>query len=137
MLLLLVLLLDGFYWYQRSHLITCIRTVPKIQSQGFNRAFAGKNAVVYGKGVYFARDSRYSCCTAYSQPDSAGVQRMFACRVAAGDWCFGNNGQLTPDVKQGNDLFDCTVDNINDPSIVVVYHDAQAYPEYMIHFTQN
>jgi hypothetical protein len=54
---------------------------------------------------------------------------MFACRVAAGDWCFGNNGQLTPDVKQGNDLFDCTVDNINDPSIVVVYHDAQAYPE--------
>jgi len=63
------------------------------------------------------------------------VQRMFACRVAAGDWCFGNNGQLTPDVKPathnktGNDLFDCMVDNVNDPSIVVVYHDAQAYPE--------
>ena len=54
---------------------------------------------------------------------------MFACRVAAGDWCYGRNGQLTPDVKSGNDLFDCTVDNINDPSIVVVYHDAQAYPE--------
>ena len=68
MLLLLVLLLDGFYWYQRSHLITCIRTVPKIQSQGFNRAFAGKNAVVYGKGVYFARDSRYSANTTYSRP---------------------------------------------------------------------
>lgn len=31
-----------------------------------------------------------------SHRDSAGVQRMFACRVAAGDWCFGNNGQLTP-----------------------------------------
>ena len=67
--------------------------------------------------------------------DSAVVQRMFACRVAAGDWCFGNNGQLTPDVKPathnktGNDLFDCMVDNVNDPSIVVVYHDAQAYPE--------
>lgn len=29
--------------------------VPKIVSRGFNRAFAGANATLYGKGVYFAR----------------------------------------------------------------------------------
>lgn len=32
--------------------------IPKIEKQGFNRSFAGKNAVAYGKGVYFARDAR-------------------------------------------------------------------------------
>ena len=29
--------------------------LPKIIKQGFNRAFAGRNAVAFGKGVYFAR----------------------------------------------------------------------------------
>ena len=105
--------------------------VPKIVSQGFNRAFAGKNAVVYGRGVYFARDSSYSCSRTYSSPDSRGIQRMFLCRVAVGDWCRGKNGQLVPDSKTGDglNLYDTTVDDINDPSIFVCYHDAQAYPD--------
>jgi len=38
-------------------------TVEKIVQQGFNRSFAGKNATVYGKGVYFARDA--SCKAAH------------------------------------------------------------------------
>jgi hypothetical protein len=38
-------------------------TVKKIVQQGFNRSFAGKNATVYGKGVYFARDA--SCKAAH------------------------------------------------------------------------
>ena len=32
--------------------------LSKIVAQGFNRSFAGKNAVVYGRGVYFARGKR-------------------------------------------------------------------------------
>ena len=31
-------------------------TSAKIQVDGFNRSFSGKNATLYGKGVYFARD---------------------------------------------------------------------------------
>merc|ERR1719324_1192949 len=34
--------------------------VDKILQQGFNRSFCGKNATFYGKGVYFARDAKYS-----------------------------------------------------------------------------
>lgn len=48
----------------------------KIMQQGFNRSFCGKNATVYGKGVYFARDSSYSSSTAYSVPDQKGIQYM-------------------------------------------------------------
>jgi poly [ADP-ribose] polymerase 10/14/15 len=35
-------------------------TVDKIVTMGFNRSFCGKNATMYGKGVYFARDASYS-----------------------------------------------------------------------------
>ena len=92
-----------------------------------------------GKGVYFARDSKYSSHTTYSPPDSRGIQRMFLCRVVVGDWCRGKDGQLTPDAKPGNELelFDSTVDNVNNPSLWVVYHDAQAYPEYLVSFKRK
>ena len=59
---------------------------------------------------------------------------MFLCRVAVGDWCRGQNNQLVPDSKTGDglNLYDCTVDNISDPSIFVCYHDAQAVPRLAV-----
>lgn len=114
----------------RSHV------VDKICSQGFNRAFAGHNAVMYGKGVYFATDSSYSCSSIYSTPDADGIQRMFLCRVVVGDFCVGKPGQLTPDPKPDNplELYDSTVNNLASPRIFVVYHDAQSFPEYLVSF---
>lgn len=118
---------------------TTHEVIPKIVKQGFNRAFAGRNAVAFGKGVYFARDAAYSSHQAYSTPDTNGIQRMFLCRVAVGDWCRGDNGQLTPDAKPRNrlELFDSTVDDVSDPTIFVVYHDAQAYPDYLVSFRRQ
>merc|ERR1711939_23974 len=101
-------------------------TGDKIVNMGFNRSFCGKNATAYGKGVYFARDARYSSSKTYSMPDPQGVQRMFACRVAVGEYCHGKANVLTPDVREGNILFDTTVDDVSNPSIFVTYHDAQA-----------
>jgi hypothetical protein len=110
--------------------------IPKIIKQGFNRAFSGRNAVAYGRGVYFARDASYSAHPGYSTPDARGIQHMFLCRVAVGDWSAGRHGILTPDPKPHNplELFDSTVDNVDNPSIFVIYHDAQAYPEYLVAF---
>lgn len=73
--------------------------VPKIAQQGFNRAFAGKNATAYGKGVYFAKESAYSIQPKYSSTDAQGVCSIFLCQVAVGDYCIGNNKQLTSDFK--------------------------------------
>ena len=33
--------------------------------------------------------------------------------------------------------YDSTVNDVNNPEIFVTYHDAQAYPEYLIRFTQS
>ena len=86
--------------------------------------------------VYFARDSSYSSSTTYSRPDGNGVQHMFLVRVVVGEYCMGKRDQLTPDVRQGHQLYDTTVNNMNDPSMYVTYHDAQAYPEYLVKFKQ-
>jgi len=114
-------------------------TVVKILTQGFNRNFGfkevNKNALtLYGKGVYFAVNASYSSSHRYSKPSSAGDQQMFACRVLVGEYCQGKQDQPTPDVRHGTDLYDSTVDNVNTPQIFVAYHDAQAYPEYLITF---
>ena len=60
-------------------------------------------------------------------------------RVVVGAWSKGVKDALTPDVRDArrNLLYDTTVDNMADPSIFVTYHDAQAYPEYRIRFTQS
>jgi poly [ADP-ribose] polymerase 10/14/15 len=116
---------------------TSIETVPKIVQQGFNRSFCGKNATMYGKGVYFARDAAYSARNTYSTPDSSGVQRMFLCRVVVGSYCKGIKDALAPDARDGKGgtlLHDTTVDAVKDPSIFVTYHDAQAYPDYLVYF---
>jgi hypothetical protein len=65
------------------------RVLDKILQQGFNRSFCGKNATLYGKGVYFARDASYSSCKTYAVPDSHGNQYVLACRVVVGEYCRG------------------------------------------------
>ena len=110
----------------------------KVIQQGFNRSYTS-NGKVYGKGVYFARDASYSTYPKYSSPDKHGVQYMFAARAAVGEYCPGKMDVLAPDVRDARThlLYDSTVDNVRDPSIFVTYHDAQAYPEYLIKFTQG
>ena len=111
--------------------------IPSILASKFNRSYAGKNAVLYGKGVYFARDASYSSSTTYSIPNAQGVQHIFLCRVAVGEYCLGKNGQLEPDVRSGATRYDSTVNNMSNPSIFVAFDDAQAYPEYLVQFKQQ
>jgi ABC-type branched-subunit amino acid transport system substrate-binding protein len=118
-------------WHGTDHTVK-----DKILQQGFNRSFCGKNAVLYGKGVYFARDASYSSHDTYSVPDNRGRKHVIACRVAVGEYCIGVKNALTPDIRdpKSQSLFDSTVgllrnDTMANPSIYVTYHDAQAYPE--------
>ena len=129
--------------FERSYLWhgTNAEVMDKILQQGFNRSFCGKNATMYGKGVYFARDASYSAYPTYSVPDDNGYQYMLACRVVVGEYCRGKKDALTPDVRDPvtQSLYDTTVgllgkDNLSNPSIYVTYHDAQAYPCYIVKF---
>ena len=91
---------------------------------------------MWGYGSYFARDASYSSSPTYSRPNHKGFQHMFLCRVVVGEFCKGQRDALTPDVRAGHQLYDTTVNDMKSPSIYVTYHDAQAYPEYLVRFKQ-
>ena len=118
---------------------TNVEVMDKIMQQGFNRSFCGKNATVYGKGVYFARDASYSAYPTYAVPDKNKHQYIMACRVIVGEYCPGVTNAVTPDIRDQAtlQLYDSTVgmlgnDTMSNPSIYVTYHDAQAYPEVRV-----
>ena len=125
--------------YERPMLFhaTAAHVVQQIIEQGLNRSFCGRNGTVWGQGVYFACNASYSMAPTYSPPDGKGTKRMFICRVLAGESCAGHSGARVPDerVSATHQLYDTTVNTLDNPAMFVTYHDAQAYPEYLLEFT--
>ncbi|CAM9306180.1 unnamed protein product [Bubo scandiacus] len=77
---------------------------------GFNRSFCGKNAALYGLGVYFAAEAAVSVQERYSPRGPDGNKFVFVAKVLTGD----------------------VVDNPRHPGIFVIFNDTQAYPQYLI-----
>ncbi|XP_047456373.1 poly(ADP-ribose) polymerase family member 14-related sequence 1 isoform X2 [Mugil cephalus] len=116
---------------------TCETTLSIINELGFNRSYAGKNAACYGNGTYFAVNAIYSAHDTYSKPNQSGEKFMYLCRVLTGEFTVGQKDMKAPPSKSSSisfDLYDTVVDNVATPSIFVVFHDSQAYPEYLITF---
>ncbi|XP_051800185.1 uncharacterized protein LOC110967555 [Acanthochromis polyacanthus] len=105
------------------------RTVPKAVM---------KVATAYGHGTYFALNASYSANPRYSKPADDGSQLMFVARVLTGLYTQGNSNMKVPPQVEGSledhDRYDSVVDSIDSPSMYVVFHDNQAYPEYLITF---
>ncbi|XP_040887490.1 protein mono-ADP-ribosyltransferase PARP14-like [Toxotes jaculatrix] len=108
-----------------------------IMKTGFNRSFAGQNATAYGQGTYFAVNASYSAKPTYSKPAADGSQLMFVARVLTGAYTVGNSTMKVPPLRnsqQQHDRYDSLVDKIDNPKMYVVFHDNQAYPDYLITF---
>lgn len=91
---------------------------------------------MYGKGVYFAVNAVYSA-RYFSPPDASGLKHLYVARVLTGRYTVGDAEKKAPPPR-GNDPTDCfdsLVDNQQQPSMFVIFHDDQAYPEYRITFT--
>ncbi|XP_054916199.1 protein mono-ADP-ribosyltransferase PARP14 isoform X2 [Poeciliopsis prolifica] len=110
-----------------------------IMKTGFNRRFCGQNATSYGEGTYFAVDASYSSHPTYSRPAADGSQLMFVARVLTGVYTLGQRGMKVPpalDVQEPHIRYDSVVDNMGRPNMFVVFHDDQAYLDYLITFRQ-
>ena len=95
-------------------------------------------ATVYDKGIHFDRDASYSHC--YSSPDANGYRYMYLVRVLTGEYTqytAGDNSVVVPSSEYAmkDQRFDSTVNNMENPTIFVVYSDTQAYPTYLITYT--
>jgi len=88
----------------------------------------------FGVGSYFAKET--SLATTYSDVDVQGHMYMMQVRVVTGEYCVGNESMKYPPVKPSNpaEEFDTTVNDEQNPTIFVTYHDAAAYPDYIIKY---
>jgi len=91
-------------------------------------------AFVYGKGVYFARDFSYSADDTYSPPDKDGLKYVIQSRVLTGEFTEGDQDMIEAPTKAPGVLYDCVVNNVDDPRIFVTFVDYRMYPEYIISF---
>lgn len=95
------------------------------------------SATVYGHGTYFAVNASYSAQPTYSEPAADGSQLMFVARVLTGIYTVGQSHMKVPPPRsdlQPHDLCDSVVDDVDKPTMYVVFHDNQAYPDYLITF---
>ena len=95
--------------------------------------FCSFSGVAFGRGVYFARDAKYSL--GYAQARVGRRRYMYLSRVLVGQYCVGNTLMIVPPPKNQSRpeiLYESVVDNQVDPSIFVVFFDNQCYPEYLI-----
>lgn len=92
-------------------------------------------AAMFGQGVYFAVDADYSA-QRYSPPDTAGMKRVYVARVLTGRYTRGDSSmkRTPPRGTDPTDCFDSLVNNQQQPSMFVIFHDDQAYPEYLVTF---
>lgn len=95
----------------------------------------------FGNGVYFAVNSSYSDKDQYAKPDANGVKRIFLNRLLTGMYYQGQQNLFALPERPGvhvqgiNVCYDSAVDNVKKPTIYVIFHDTQVYPEYLIEYT--
>ncbi|KAI4888864.1 hypothetical protein NFI96_032283, partial [Prochilodus magdalenae] len=108
-----------------------------IQRSNFDRRYAGQNATRFGLGTYFAVNANYSAHPTFSVPAADGTQLMFVALVLTGHHTQGHSDMIAPPPRtpqDPNDRFDSVVDRMSNPNMFVVFHDCQAYPDYLITF---
>ncbi|XP_005533125.1 PREDICTED: poly [ADP-ribose] polymerase 10 [Pseudopodoces humilis] len=102
---------------------------------GFNRSFCGKNATLYGLGVYFAVRAAVSARDRYSPPSASGTKFIFMAKVLSGEFAAGRAGLRAPPLREGSGVprrYHSVVDDPRQPDIFVIFNDTQAYPQYLI-----
>ncbi|XP_014747652.1 PREDICTED: poly [ADP-ribose] polymerase 10 [Sturnus vulgaris] len=102
---------------------------------GFNRSFCGKNATLYGLGVYFAARAAISARDRYSPPSASGTKFIFMAKVLTGEFTAGRPGLRAPPLREESGVpqrFHSVVDDPRQPEIFVIFNDTQAYPQYLI-----
>lgn len=116
-------------------------TIPKlldtICKQNLDFRLAGERVgALLGFGSYFARDAKYS--DLYASPDANRNKYMFLVKVLCGKWITGNGTFKRPPPidpeDSSSDLYDCCVDNVDNPKIFCVFDQNQYYPSYLIKY---
>ncbi|XP_046559114.1 protein mono-ADP-ribosyltransferase PARP14-like isoform X2 [Haliotis rubra] len=115
---------------------TDVEAVPNINKYGFNRSYSGKNATLFGQGVYFAVVASISSMDKYSPQDTSGNKYVYRARVLTGRYTKGDATMRdAPRVyRTGSVRYTSTTNDTSRPSLFCIYRDTHSYPEYLISF---
>lgn len=92
-------------------------------------------ATVYGQGVYFAVNAVLSVSDTYSPPNADGHKFIFVAKVLTGDFTVGKHEIKTAPLKENSAVpvrYHSVTDQIDSPTLFVIFNDTQAYPQYLI-----
>ncbi|XP_073337281.1 protein mono-ADP-ribosyltransferase TIPARP-like [Pagrus major] len=109
----------------------------EICHNNFDPRMAGVNGTSYGFGSYFAITASFSNgYTATAHQDD--VRHMFLAKVLVGTVSVGKNNLRRPppiiSKTRQYRLYDTCVDNVNKPTMFVVFDSCQCYPYYLIKY---
>lgn len=128
------------HWYFHNYFKRLIAAFSKLKQKTKNKHFKRLYKILlfaatcYGDGVYFAVDASYSLQRTYSPKDIFGKRFLYQCKVLTGSYTTGYSGMKVLPVRAGEERYDSATDCMIRPSMFVIFHDAQAYPEYLITF---
>lgn len=100
------------------------------------RALDENRAAQFGQGAYFTEEAALS--KLYCKQDSESLQYMILAEVLVGSFAKGEPSMKRPPVKDESaskkELYDSCVDNVEKPSIFVLFDADQYYPTFLIKF---
>lgn len=107
-----------------------------ISHNNFDPRVAGANGTCNGFGSYFSTTASYSHTYSKVGPDE--VRHMFLAKVLVGKVCVGKHNYRRPPPissrKKHYCLYDTCVDNIQEPTMFVVFDSCRCYPYYLIKY---
>ena len=99
------------------------------------RAQDEDRVAAFGQGAYFTTEANLG--NTYCKQDPEGVRYMFLAEVLVGSSAKGEPSMKRPPQKSdaaSNERYDSCVDNMDRPSIYVLFDSDQYYPTYMIQY---
>lgn len=103
----------------------------------FDPRMAGVHGTPYGFGSYFATTASFSNKFS-TKAASDGVRHMFLAKVLVGKVSLGKDTYRRPPPLfyyfKPHQLHDTCVDNVDKPSMFVVFDSCQCYPYYLIKY---
>lgn len=126
---------------------TEIRNVDNICKYNFDVRLAGQHGHSFGKGIYFAKHATYADKYSTSSTDplplfgvkTQGVHGehtkvIFVARVMIGTSNLGKAHFQKPDHGSSENSHYSCVNDINHPTVFVIFDPNQIYPEYLIQY---
>ena len=106
-------------------------TVDGMCAQNIDRSFYSNNVTAFGHGVYFACQASFSDRHCSNKPTSTRL--VFLAKVLVGSYTVGNPSMASPpEMETNGGMLGSCVDDVQKPSVFVVFDKSQYYPAYLI-----